>query len=277
MEEKIPVSVFNLLVSAGDAILEIYQGHDFDIEIKPDNSPVTRADKISSRIINKGLNQLFPDVPVIDEENAISAYETRKNWRRFFLADPLDGTKEFISRNGEFCINLALIQNGFPVEGWIYQPLTGTGWYGKSGKGVFEFDKNGTVEKAELQTKTPETLRIAASRSFFRRREAELIDKIKKYFPVEIIHRGSSAKQVAVALGLADMYLKSGPCSEWDTAAGQIIVEESGGIVFRQDNFQTMQYNKPDLLNPHFVMLSKNLNNPEFIGFIKTIVREGSD
>jgi len=117
MEEKIPVSVFNLLVSAGDAILDIYQGHDFDIEIKPDNSPVTRADKISSRIMNKGLNLLFPDVPVIDEENVISAYETRKNWRRFFLADPLDGTKEFISKNGEFCINLALIQSGFPVEG----------------------------------------------------------------------------------------------------------------------------------------------------------------
>jgi len=274
MQKEINNPVYKLLVSAGEAITKIYQSADFSIEIKSDNSPVTLADKKSSEIINEGLCNNFPEIPVIDEENRILDYELRKNWRRFFLVDPLDGTKEFIRKNGEFCINLALVENGRPVEGWIYQPLSKTGWHGKKGEGIFEFSANGTTRTIKNPVKNQGPVRIVASLSFFNQHEARLIDKIKKYFPVEVIHKGSSAKQVALVLGKADIYLKSGPCSEWDTAAGQIMVEESGGIVFRQDNFQPMHYNKPDLLNPHFVMLSRNMNTPDFVGFIQTIIRD---
>ena len=262
-----------MLVSAGRAITEIYQSAGFSIEIKTDNSPVTQADKRSSQIINEGLQKLFPEIPVIDEETLIPDYNVRKNWRLLFLVDPLDGTKEFISKNGEFCINLALIENGHPVEGWIYQPLTGTGWHGKKGEGITEFRENGTIRKIEIPQTTRGPVRIVASRSFFNQHEARLIDIIKKNFPVEVIHKGSSAKQVALVLGQADVYLKSGPCSEWDTAAGQIMVEESGGLVFRQDNFEPLHYNKPSLLNPHFVMLSCNMNSKDFVSFIQTTIK----
>ncbi len=262
-----------MLVSAGRAITEIYQSAGFSIEIKTDNSPVTQADKRSSQIINEGLQKLFPEIPVIDEETLIPDYNVRKNWRLLFLVDPLDGTKEFISKNGEFCINLALIENGRPVEGWIYQPLTGTGWHVKKGEGITEFRENGTIRKIEIQQTTRGPVRIVASRSFFNQHEARLIDIIKKYFPVEVIHKGSSAKQVALVLGQADVYLKSGPCSEWDTAAGQIMVEESGGLVFRQDNSEPLHYNKPSLLNPHFVMLSRNMNSKDFVSFIQTMIK----
>ena len=274
MQKEINNPVYKLLVSAGEAITGIYQSTDFNIEIKSDNSPVTLADKKSSEIINEGLRNNFPGIPVIDEETRILDYELRKNWCRFFLVDPLDGTKEFIRKNGEFCINLALVENGRPVEGWIYQPLTKTGWHGKKGEGITEFRENGATKKIKNPMKNQGPIRIVASRSFFNQHEARLIDKIKKYFPVEVIHKGSSAKQVALVLGLADIYLKSGPCSEWDTAAGQIMVEESGGIVFRQDNFQPLRYNKPNLLNPHFVMLSRNMNTPDFVGFIQTIIKD---
>uniref|UniRef100_UPI003216E265 3'(2'),5'-bisphosphate nucleotidase CysQ family protein n=1 Tax=uncultured Draconibacterium sp. TaxID=1573823 RepID=UPI003216E265 len=274
MEEKKLKSVFSILATAGEAILEVYASDNFSEELKADNSPVTRADKASSKIINRGLKSLFPDIPVLDEENSIPAYEERRNWEHYFLVDPLDGTKEFIKRNGEFCINLALIKETQPEEGWIYQPLIKTGWYCKRGEGIYEFDQKGSSRKVTKNLKMDEAIRIATSRSFFKPREAELIEKIKREFSVEIIHCGSSKKQVQMILGNADMYLKAGPCSEWDTAPGQLMVEEFGGTVFRQDNFETVAYNKPEMRSPHFVMLNSSLNTPGFISFMKSIIRE---
>ena len=265
-------SVCRLLTKAGTTIVEIYEGNDFNAKLKSDNTPVTIADKISSKIINQGLKKLYPKIPIIDEENRIPDYEDRKNWSQFFLVDPLDGTKEFINQNGEFCINLALMENSNPVEGWIYQPLKRQGWYCNRGVGIFEFDNSGNIRKIEQTQKKNDAIRIVASRSFFKPLEAQLIKEIEKSHPVEIIHRGSSLKQIDIVLGNADMYLKAGPCSEWDTAPGQLMVEEFGGAVLRQDNFETMSYNKPNLLNPHFVMLNSNLNTPGFIDFLKRIV-----
>ncbi len=272
MEKDKQISVFKLLVTAGNAILEIYKSNDFNAKLKSDNTPVTLADKTSSVIINRGLKEMFPEIPGIDEENDIPAFAKRKNWPRFFLIDPLDGTKEFIKQNGEFCINLALIEGSNPVEGWIYQPLEKRGWYCKKGNGIFEFDANGKFQKVEKSRRESNTIRIVASRSFYKPLEAQLIKEIEKSHPVEIIHRGSSLKQIDIVLGNADMYLKAGPCSEWDTAPGQLMVEEFGGTVLRQDNFETMRYNKPVLLNPHFVMLNSNLNTPDFIQFLKQIL-----
>lgn len=272
MEESKLKSVISILISAGRAILDVYTSDNFNTQLKSDNSPVTRADKASSKIINQGLKDFFPTVPVIDEEIAIPDYVIRKDWLHYFLVDPLDGTKEFIKQNGEFCINLALIKGTCPEEGWIYQPLIETGWYCKRGHGIYKFDNIGNLTKLTQKDSTSEVIRIATSRSFFKPREAELIEKMKQVYGLEIKHCGSSKKQIEIISGNADMYLKAGPCSEWDTAPGQLMVEEFGGAVLRHDTFKTMAYNKPEMINPHFVMLNEKLNTPEFIAYLKSII-----
>lgn len=264
--------MFKMMKEASDSVLNIYNNRSFDIKLKPDDSPVTDADKASSRIINENLKKLFPDVPVLDEEIIDPGYETRKGWNRFFMIDPLDGTREFLKRNGEFCINLALIEKNKPIEGWIFNPLEGFGWYCKRGEGIYRFDETGLMEKAQIKNASSSVIRIVTSRSFFRPLEEQLIEQMRKTMNVEIIHMGSSLKQVEVALGSAGMYLKGGPCSEWDTAPGQLMVEQSGGAVLTLDSFSPMIYNKQNLLNPHFVMLGKSFNNPSFKAFLKTIM-----
>ena len=267
-------SVIDVLAEAGRTIIEVYKSNDFDEQRKSDNTAVTRADKASSKIINAGLAEIFPDIPVLDEETNFPEYDIRKTWENYFLVDPLDGTKEFIKRNGEFCINIGLINKTAPINGWIYEPLKEKGWYCSKGKGIYEFDSKGNFK--EMQRPEPYTgkIRVATSRSFFKPREAELIDKMKSTFELEILHCGSSKKQIEIIKGNADMYLKAGPCSEWDTAPGQLMVEEFGGTVFRQDTFETMAYNKADLINPHFVMLNERLNTPEFVAFMQQIIQE---
>lgn len=274
MEKKVRERIYELLVAAGDAIVEVYHSSNIGTEIKSDNSPVTRADKASSQILNRGLNALFPALPILDEETSIPAFGIRSKWKEYFLVDPLDGTKEFIKHNGEFCINLALMKGNAPHAGWIYQPLAKMGWYCEQGGGIVEFDKSGKQRMLISPDVQRDTIRIAASRSFFKPREAELIGKLKRSYEVEILHCGSSLKQVQMVKGNADMYLKAGPCSEWDTAPGQLMVEEFGGAVLRHDNFETLRYNRKKLLNPHFVMLNRRLNNPDFIRFLKAIIRE---
>ncbi len=272
MEINKQSSIFEILALAGEAIVEIYKSNNFNAQFKSDNTPVTLADKASSKILNSELKKLFPDIPIIDEENDIPEFKERKKWTHYFLIDPLDGTKEFINKNGEFCINLALIEGTEPVKGWVYQPLEKRGWYCKKGNGVLEFDTQGEVQRIEKSRSTSNTIRIITSRSFFKPLEAQLIKEIEKLYPVEIIHRGSSLKQIDIILGNADMYLKAGPCSEWDTAPGQLMIKEFGGITLLQANFKPMVYNKTNMLNPHFVMLNSKLNNPDFIQFLKDII-----
>lgn len=274
MTEQQLNKVFSTLVQAGQAIMDVYESKEFNAELKSDNSPVTRADKASSKIVNQNLKIIFPNLPILDEENLIPDFTERQKWKQYFLLDPLDGTKEFIKQNGEFCINLALMQKNAPLEGWIYQPLTETGWYCKLGEGIYEFNKRGETRKIEASTERSDAIRIAASRSFFKPREAELIEKIKQYYRVEIKHCGSSKKQIEMVLGNADMYLKAGPCSEWDTAPGQLMVEEFGGAVLRHDTFETLRYNRREMINPYFVMLNGQLNTPDFIAFMKKIIHE---
>lgn len=261
-----------LLSEAGEAIIAIYNSGDFKAELKSDNSPVTIADKTSSKIINAGLQELYSNIPVLDEESPIPDFSIRKDWNQYFLLDPLDGTKEFIKRNGEFCINLALMENSKPVEGWIYQPLAKRGWYCKKGEGIFEFDSTQNFVRLEKYEEKENKIRIVASRSFFKPLEAEIIKEIEKHYSVEIIHQGSSLKQIAIVLNKVDLYIKSGPCSEWDTAPGQLMVEEFGGAVLKQSNFETMQYNKQNLINPHFCMFNSRLNKAPFIHFIRDTI-----
>lgn len=267
-------NVIDVLATAGKAIIEVYESNDFDEQVKSDNTAVTKADKASSKIINAGLAKIFPEIPVLDEETNFPEYEIRRKWENYFLVDPLDGTKEFIKRNGEFCINIGLINKTAPVTGWIYEPLKQKGWFCSKGEGIFEFDSAGNFSAIKKPEKYNGKIRVATSRSFFKPREAELIEKMKRTFELEILHCGSSKKQIEMIKGNADMYLKAGPCSEWDTAPGQLMVEEFGGIVFRQDTFETMAYNKPILKNPYFVMLNERLNTPEFLTFMQQIIQE---
>ncbi len=267
-------NVIDVLVEAGKAIIEIYESNDFDEQVKSDNTSVTRADKASSKIINAGLAKIFPEIPVLDEETNFPEYEIRRKWENYFLVDPLDGTKEFIKRNGEFCINIGLINKTAPVAGWIYEPLKEKGWFCSKSGGIFEFDSKGNYSEMHKPGVYNGKIRVATSRSFFKPREAELIEKMKRTFELEILHCGSSKKQIEIIKGNADMYLKAGPCSEWDTAPGQLMVEEFGGVVFRQDTFETMAYNKPILKNPYFVMLNERLNTPDFVEFMQQIIQE---
>lgn len=274
MQER-ELNISRLLIEAGEQIRQVYENENPGTRLKQDSSPVTEADLASSHVINMGLKDMFPSIPVLDEENPIPDYKIRQNWERYFLLDPLDGTKEFINRNGEFCINLAMIQRGRPDEGWIYQPLLRKGWYGIKGGGIFEFEATGEFEQLhQREGRISETIRVVASRSFFKPLEAALIEEMQKFWPVQIIHKGSSLKQIEIIKNQADMYLKAGPCSEWDTAPGQLFVEEFGGAVLKMKDFQSMRYNKQNLVNPYFVMLSKKLNNSSFVELLKKVMLE---
>lgn len=260
----------DLLRKAGDAILDVYASDSYGTRHKADFSPVTKADRVSSRIINEGLSELFPSIPVIDEENTIPPYETRQHWELYFLLDPLDGTMEFIQRNGEFCINLALIFRNRPVAAWIYQPVKAQGWFCRKGAGTLNFGGTAAIRRPFA----PEDgkLRIVTSRSRSSVLGIDLMRRLGEKYDVEIVRLGSALKQVEVALGSSGLYLRGGGCSEWDTAAGQLMVEESGGIVLKWDMLTPLEYNKPVLNNPPFIMISKEWQCAEFKDFIKEIL-----
>lgn len=273
MKEELVGKVETLLQKAGNAIMEVYSSSNFDELRKADFSPVTRADLLSSQIINKGLSVLFPSTPVIDEENIIPDYEIRKDWKKYFLLDPLDGTKEFIKQNGEFCINLALLENNFPVASWIFQPVSNSGWSCIKGKGLWRFGSKEPIIQTNLE-KNIKKLTLITSRSNLSDRGAAFIEKIKAHYDVEIVKMGSALKQVKVAQGKAGIYIRGSGCSEWDTAAGHLMVEETGGEVLQWDLETALLYNKQNLTNPRFIMLSKQLKTTEFKLLIKNILLE---
>lgn len=272
MEERVIREVEKLLQQAGEGILGVYHSGRFNTFQKTDMSPVTEADHLSSKTINHGLNILFPGIPVIDEENPIPAYSERMDWSHYFLLDPLDGTREFLKRNGEFCINLALMEHNRPVASWIYQPAGSRGWYCIKGSGLREF--GGRV--AEMANReNGKRLRLITSRSHTPAKGYAFFDEISKRYDLEIIRLGSALKQVEVALGFSGLYVRGSGCSEWDTAAGHLMVEEAGGAVLQWDMDSTLFYNKPGLKNPPFVMMSEYWQTVEFKEFIKSVLPRG--
>jgi 3'(2'), 5'-bisphosphate nucleotidase len=264
--------IIQIMAMAGDAIIEIYNKKDFGTEIKTDNSPVTLADKASAEIINSSFSALCPEIPIINEEQSIPDYDVRKLWNKYFMVDPLDGTKEFIARNGEFCINIALMNGIHPLEGWIYQPITGTGLWCRKGDGVYGFNRDGRYHRIVHSEYTSKILRIAISRSFSNNYEKRILATIAETHSTEIHIKGSSIKQINIVQGLSDLYIKAGKCSEWDTAPGQLMIEEIGGAVLTLEKFEKMTYNKPQLINPQFVMIAPRLNNNEFISYLKQVI-----
>lgn len=235
--------------SAGRAILEVYQ-EDFEVSEKEDKSPLTAADMASHNVIVAALSTLTPELPVLSEESAAIPYDTRRQWEKYWLIDPLDGTKEFIKRNGEFTVNIALIENGRPMMGVVHVPVTGVTYYGDKENGAFKKDDEGCHRIQVTQTHAF-PLRVAGSRS-------HAGDSLKRFLhnlgSHEIVSMGSSLKLCLVAEGKADIYPRLGPTSEWDTAAAQAIVEAAGGVV-TDVALQPLSYNtKESLLNPHFLV-----------------------
>ncbi len=250
-------SLLNTAISATEEacskILEVYHSKDFETQLKSDNSPLTVADRRAHQIIVKHLEKT--NLPILSEEGKDIPYEARKNWKQFWLVDPLDGTKEFIKRNDEFTVNIALIENQQPILGVLAVPVTGVIYYAAKGLGVY---KKNSVNCSKLQVPSqhqPVTsnlkpvTKVVASRSHMNKETEDFIAKLDN---PEVVSAGSSLKFMLLAEGKADIYPRFGPTMEWDTAAGHAILKELGINVIKSDG-NPLQYNKADLLNPYFI------------------------
>ncbi len=246
-------NIVDIAKQAGGKIMQIYgQNFESEIDFKADNSPLTLADTASHQVINLALVNTFPNIPVLSEEGRGIPFEERKSWKKFWLVDPLDGTKEFIKRNGEFTVNIALIENNYPVLGVIYAPVLETIYFGKNGEeGAVKIESDGTAKRIKVNERQSHRIAVK-SRSHASHEEDSLLNE---YGVVDSISVGSSLKFCMVAEGKADIYYRHGPTMEWDTAAGQAIVEAAGGMVSRIDDHKRFVYNKENLLNPGFIVV----------------------
>jgi 3'(2'), 5'-bisphosphate nucleotidase len=236
---------------AGRAIMQIYDGG-FTVQHKDDDSPLTLADLESQRIILEGLTQLTPDIPVLSEESAQAPWAERKNWRELWVVDPLDGTREFVKRNGEFTINIALVVNHEPLLGIVAAPAQGLLYWGAAGIGAFSRHRD-TAQRS-IHVSPPENpIRVVGSRSHASADTATYLARLKPHVMSGI---GSSLKFCLVAEGRAELYPRFGPTSEWDTAAGQALLEAAGGHVTRLDGHR-LRYNcRETLINGDFLAFS---------------------
>ncbi|MFC7394389.1 3'(2'),5'-bisphosphate nucleotidase CysQ [Scopulibacillus cellulosilyticus] len=258
--------IVQIAVAAGQKVMQIYDQDHVDVELKNDLSPLTIADKHSHQTIVSQLQKYYKDIPILSEEGAAIPYHERKSWDMFWLIDPLDGTKEFIKRNGEFTINIALIKDQKPVLGVIYAPVLDTLYAAKQGLGSFKIESSAQCrlddEKAitEQGTVLPvfnnnDVVRVVASRSHMSPETAAFIGKLKdSHQQVEMISSGSSLKMCLVAEGTCDYYPRFAPTMEWDTAAGHAIVEQAGGDVCMANTKEPLIYNKECLRNPWFIV-----------------------
>lgn len=235
---------------AGKAILDIYET-DYAIEHKDDKTPLTEADMAAHHIIDAGLTSLSPDIPVLSEESAKIPFAERSQWSTYWLVDPLDGTREFIKRNGEFTVNIALIENGEPVVGVVYVPVSGVSYFACRTHGAWKTESpDAEPQRIQVRPLPKEgPLVIAGSRSHSGDSLKSFLKNVGEY---EIISMGSSLKSCLVAEGKADLYPRLGPTSEWDTAAAHCVVDEAGGRL-TDTSMKPLRYNTKDsLLNPYF-------------------------
>lgn len=241
---------------AGEEILDVYST-DFDVENKSDSSPLTEADLRAHRLIEKRLTEHYPDVPILSEESAEHAdYDTRKDWSPYFLVDPLDGTKEFIKRNGQFTVNIAVIENNTPVMGVVHAPAVGWTYYGSAAEGAYKVDGDGApMRLGPPPERSPDKITIVGSRSHPTPEMGAFIEEQKaKYADVEFVAMGSSLKLCVVAEGKADIYPRFGPTMEWDTGAAHAVAKAAGRRVLAHGSDQELPYNKENLLNGWFIV-----------------------
>ncbi|MGH1470476.1 MAG: 3'(2'),5'-bisphosphate nucleotidase CysQ [Cellvibrionaceae bacterium] len=260
--EELINALVELGQQAGELILEVYhRDAGFDVDIKSDRSPVTEADKMAHHCILDSLSTLTPDVPILSEESALPSFTQRRAWNTYWLIDPLDGTKEFIHRNHEFTVNIALIHNGVAILGMVYVPVTGVTYIGSQKFGAFKYLADGTQKEIAVRTivsriKDQKPIEIVASRRHGFENVEKMMNRLRSDYPDVITKNiGSSLKLCLIAEGEADLYPRFGPTSEWDTAAAQAVVEAAGGAVVDM-SFSTLRYNeKDDLLNPSFIVI----------------------
>lgn len=249
-------------LKAGKEIMEVYN-KPFDVELKSDKSPLTEADTKANNVINSFLKNT--SIPIISEENKQIEYEVRKSWETCWIVDPVDGTKEFIKRNGEFTVNIAMVKNGLPKLGVIYVPATKTVYFadtssGKAYKSVLASHNSSIDDIIEQATelypkKTSKAMAIVGSRSHMSQETLDFVEDLKSSGKeVNIVSKGSSLKFCLVAEGNADIYPRFAPTMEWDTAAGQAICNAVGVNVIAEDTKQPLLYNKKNLLNPWFIV-----------------------
>ena len=264
------VKAYNASLRAGARILEIYENSgDLAVDMKSDNTPITVADRDAHNIIKSYLNQTR--IPLLSEEGRDILFEERRGWDLFWMVDPLDGTKEFIKGNGEFTVNIALMYDNKPTIGIIYVPFIRKAYFAVKGHGAYvrtEVEPDAGAEitiedvyvntiKLPLREKSNDPIRIAMSRSHNTPETYDCIDELKRQYPgAEVIEQGSSYKFCMLAEGAVETYFRTSPTCEWDTAAGELILDESGGAVFLFDGTRGIEYNKPSLVNPHFVCKS---------------------
>jgi len=246
--------VVALAEDAGRAILDVY-ATDFDVQSKEDASPLTKADLASHHCIVDGLARIRPDLPIISEESELPDFEERSLWNRYWLIDPLDGTKEFVNRNGEFTVNIALIDNQKAVFGVVHVPVQGKTYVGCEGYGAELREGDAPAKPIRIAKNSRTPVRVVGSRSH---RGASLDAYLDALGEHDMISMGSSLKFCVIAEGGADLYPRLGLTSEWDTAAAQAVVEQAGGSVVTLDG-KTMKYNaKEDILNPYFFVVGSN-------------------
>lgn len=253
-------------LEAGEEIMEVYESGDPETQLKEDRSPLTQADLRSNAVINSYLEQ--SGFPILSEEGADIPYHDRKDWINFWMIDPLDGTKEFIKRNGEFTVNIAFIHDNSPVMGVIFTPVQKILYFGAKDLGAYRLvlsdrgvqaDLDKCISKADRLPfrKSGEVVKVVGSRSHMSQETLEFIDNLKfKYQKLEIVSKGSSLKICLVAEGTAQYYPRLGPTMEWDTAAGQAIAEAAGCTMLQYNSDNPVVYNKEELLNPWFVVKS---------------------
>jgi len=236
--------------SAGEAILDIYK-RDFDIEYKADDSPLTEADKAAHKLIVSELSETVPDIPVLSEEDTV-LFKGANPEGLYWLVDPLDGTKEFVKRNGEFTVNIALIEHGIPILGVVYAPVLDEMYFASKGKGAFKVSGSGSPQRITVSRhKAGEILKVVGSRSHAGEETQQWLSQFDKY---EMISMGSSLKLCLVAEGAAHVYPRLGPTSLWDTAAAHAVVLEAGGDVVDLNDVRLSYANTDKLLNPYFVV-----------------------
>ena len=257
------ITAIRSALTAGKAILEVYDS-EFEIEMKEDQSPLTTADKKSHSVIVHALKKT--GIPVLSEEGRDIPYSERKNWNLLWIVDPLDGTKEFIKRNGEFTVNIALVMNGRPILGVIYVPVSDVLYFASKDEGSYKIEHTKRFHDPDWKTliKNASLLplkgsknryTVVGSRSHMNQETQHFIAlKKEKHGEIDIMSRGSSLKFCMIAEGRADVYPRFAPTSEWDTAAGQAIVEHAGGSVTLTDGETPLIYNKENILNPNFIV-----------------------
>lgn len=239
--------VIKIADEASEKVLHIYQS-DFKVNYKEDHSPITAADIASHDIIVKGLRQISRDIPVLSEEGAEIPWEERKKWRRFWLIDPIDGTKDFTQRTGEFTVNIAMIEDGEPVMGVVTAPALKEAFWGIKGEGAHMRDLTGRVHRIRV-AEPKDTLRVVASKNHLNEETRAFIEALGSH---ETVQAGSSLKFCRIAEGHADIYPRMGPTSEWDTAAAHAVLVAAGGKVQTPEG-QPLVYGKENILNPNFI------------------------